>query len=382
MTEISRRTLISAGLVTGGLALWAGATQFYKPKVGATHFFLSANDDQQGNHFIGAWSLTGQHRFQLPVAHRAHDSCCSPDKTLAVFFARRPGTQMYIVDLKNGRLRYTMNAQKGYHYYGHGVFSKNGRYLFTTENHFQASSAEKSGIIAVYDTHTAADQGFKRVNEYASGGIGPHQLAWLNNDSTLVVANGGILTHPDRGREKLNLSTMNSSLSYIDSQSGTILKQLQPEHPQMSIRHLAVASNDQVIMGVQYQGEKHDPITLVLSHHGEQHLTPMLATDAHWRRQNQYIASIAVDKQARFAVSTSPRGASVSIWDLSSLHCVGQLSVRDVAGVTYLADSNRFLVSNGLGQLLSLQIDQGTPTLQPIYLNPSIRWDNHLSLIS
>jgi hypothetical protein len=57
-------------------------------------------------------------------------------------------------------------------------------------------------VIGVRD----ASAGYRHIGELPSHGIGPHDLALLSDERTLVVANGGIRTHPDRRREELNLA--------------------------------------------------------------------------------------------------------------------------------------------------------------------------------
>ncbi|MEE8056960.1 MAG: DUF1513 domain-containing protein [Pseudomonadales bacterium] len=390
MMVINRRQFITATLTSiGSLTLNHNALASPPGKLKNKHtaaLFLSAGDNAKGQHFIAAFALDGQQQFLLNVPHRAHDSCCSPDKSSAVFFSRRPGTQLYIVDLNEGNLIQTVNAKTGYHFYGHGVFSQDGRYLFTTENAYSFSDHNKSGIIGIYDTRN-----FQRIGEYFSGGIGPHQLALLNDETTLTIANGGILTHPDKQREKLNLDSMQSSLTYLDSSNGKIIDQFLPSQQHMSIRHLAVSNSDQVIVGVQHQGTQYpktryqqgsdNTTPLVLSHSGESQLQPMHADEDNWQALNQYIASIAIDNSGKLAISTSPRGNTVALWDLSTLQCLGTMPVRDVAGACYISGQQQFLISNGLGQVLMLPAQHDTLFATPAFSTRAIKWDNHLCLV-
>ena len=68
----------------------------------------------------------------------------------------------------------------------------------------------------------------------------PHE-AMLLGDDVICVANGGIETHPDFGREKLNLSTMKPNVAFIDRLTGDLisLRELPPDLHQVSLRHLA-----------------------------------------------------------------------------------------------------------------------------------------------
>ena len=78
----------------------------------------------------------------------------------------------------------------------------------------------------------------------------------LSDGETLVVANGGLATHPDLNRAKRNLPTMAPSLCTIDRRDGALLQELRldPALHQLSIRHLAVGPADTVALAMQYEG--------------------------------------------------------------------------------------------------------------------------------
>lgn len=369
MMVINRRRFLAALLAGGGIVIagWPKAAT-----VGGTvGLLLSACDDIQGQHWLSGWQRDGRPVFRIAVSHRAHAVATRPGHHQAVFFARRPGTELYVVDLRRGQLSHQVSSPDGYHFFGHGVFSRDGRYLFTTENAYH----EGQGVIAVYDT-----ENYQRIDQFHSGNIGPHQLEFLSDGKTLVVANGGILTHPQRPRETLNLDSMQSSLTYLDSHSHQILADYRPQHPRMSIRHLAVAANDQVVMGVQFQGAASELLPLVLHHRGEAQLQPMQANELHWLGQKQYIASVAIDKRGQRAMTTSPRGNNISLWDLPSGELLHSESLRDVAGAAYSEAERGFLLSNGLGQVMKLGLEHGAG-LQAVFSQRTLRWDNHLAML-
>ncbi|MCP5170823.1 MAG: DUF1513 domain-containing protein [Pseudomonadales bacterium] len=369
--EISRRHFLSlaaasaANLYFSPLNVAYGASEHTL----ATPLLLSACDDKEDQHWISGWHIDGTEKFKLSIPQRAHAVSFCPARPLAIFFSRRPGREMYSVSLATGQLLKTVQSPEGYHFYGHGVFSRDGSLLFTTENNYQ----QNRGIIGVYDATN-----LQRLGEFNSGGIGPHQLELMSDGKTLVAANGGIQTHPDKGREKLNISTMQSSLCYLDTHSGKMIDNFLPEDPQMSIRHLAVSSSDQVIAGVQYQGEKSALLPLVLSHRGETSLQPMQADELVWLGQNQYIASVAIDDAGKTAITTSPRGHSILIWNMENNQHQGTIPFSDVAGAVYSRQGNQFIVSNGSGQIISIHAE--TRKTSSLFTHSALRWDNHLTL--
>ncbi|MCY4309047.1 MAG: DUF1513 domain-containing protein [Rhodobacteraceae bacterium] len=70
-------------------------------------------------------------------------------------------------------------------FFGHGIFSADGSLMFTTENDYEVAA----GRIGIWDTRN----GYHRVGEIGSGGIGPHDIKYISEQEILVVANGGAL---------------------------------------------------------------------------------------------------------------------------------------------------------------------------------------------
>ena len=93
-------------------------------------------------------------------------------------------------------------------------------------------------------------------------------MALLADGRTMVIANGGIKTHPDSGADELNLPDMKPSLVYVDLATGDLLEEqsLAAELHQLSIRHLALAAGDTVVFGCQYRGPEDDAPPLLGFH--------------------------------------------------------------------------------------------------------------------
>src|SRR3546814_15076240 len=101
-------------------------------------------------------------------------------------------------------MRRQLGAPDGRHFYGHAVFDRAERLLYTTENDYEAGR----GVIGVWD----ADAGYARAGELDAHGIGPHDLALGPDGRSLVIANGGLLTHPASGPPHLTPSTLDPTL--------------------------------------------------------------------------------------------------------------------------------------------------------------------------
>ena len=165
----------------------------------------------------------------------------------------------------DGRAPTWFNAKADRHFFGHGVFSADGKLLYTTENDY----AHAQGIIGIRD----ATDGYRQIGEFSARGMEPHDVQLLADGRTMVIANGGIKTHPDSGADELNLPDMKPSLVYVDLATGDLLEEqsLAADLHQLSIRHLALAANDTVVFGCQYRGpEENTPPLLGFHRRGEQ----------------------------------------------------------------------------------------------------------------
>lgn len=365
MKLINRRQLVFGAL--GGTLLTAVGTARLAA-ADATRFLSAA--DREGGHCLLGIRADGQLNYCLPVPHRAHEARALNDQ-LAIYFARRPGTQCYVVDMHHGELAGTLVAGSGEHFCGHGCVSDDGRHLFLTTYAYE----RRMGVVAVHETTPP----FRKLTQFDTHGLDPHQLALLPGGDTLVVANGGILTHPDSQRKMLNLDTMAPSLVYLRVPSGELIDQVLPPHHQISLRHLAVNPAGTVVIGAQDHapGIEAHPHPLVFQHHLGGELRELAAESLDWRRMNQYIASVALSADGHRALTTTPRGNLISLWDLADNRLLGHFPVRDVAGATWAGEENCFLVSNGAGQLVYLRLAPG-PHLE-LAAHAPLHWDNHLA---
>ncbi|WP_131667836.1 DUF1513 domain-containing protein [Psychrobacter pygoscelis] len=302
--------------------------------------------------------------WQAPMSERVHDivvqPSIAPTVTInegtphreVVVMGRRPSEHFWVLDTATGQIRHSISAQADRHFYGHACYSLDGRQLFVTEN----DTLTLAGKIGVYD----AQQNYQKVAEFDSHGIGPHELVMHPDGETLIIANGGIKTEK-ASREELNLESMRPSLVYLNCHDGTLLEQIEPEHNQMSVRHLAIHDNGMVMIGIQYQGPKHDNVPLVLTHsRGDSSFTALQVPKAQWHCFHQYIASVAIDSAHNLLCATSPIGGCAAVFDLTTRTLIDITDLPDCAGAavinTAVSTDAGFIVSDGQGSITSLLV--------------------------
>ena len=378
--SINRRTLLLAGLQTSmlgllPLSLKARADRQTDAITGQPERLLSSVTDSQQRNWWLLSDIQGNEIARHTLPGRGHGAARHPDGNAAVIIGRRPATYMSVVtfDAAGNPDFQDIESDPGRHFFGHATYSSDGRWLYTTENDYQ----NQRGIIAVRDTQA----NYAVVSEWESGGIGPHELRLLPDGKTLVVANGGILTHPDQPRAKLNLDSMRPNLAYLDSQTGKLLERWELDDHQLSIRHIDVTTTGRVWIGTQYEGESLDPLTLVYYHdQGQGPIKPAQAPQQIWRSLKHYTGSVVFHPGSHIVGISSPRGDQVTFWDSQSGEHLHSLSLNDVCGLTLGRRGHEFIATTGKGVIAAIS----AASLQIVgrQSTPDLNWDNHLQSLA
>jgi hypothetical protein len=183
--------------------------------------------------------------FATQVGQRCHDIINHPTLPIALFVARRPGTESYLIDLRDGAAA-NRASQPNRHFYGHAVIHKSGDWLYATEND---TTDPGRGVLGVYRFE---GERLVHTGEISTHGLGPHQVSWMPDGETLVVANGGIRTEAE-SRVEMNLDAMEPSLVLMQ-RDGTLLSKETLAQQMNSVRHLGIASDGTIVAGQQFMG--------------------------------------------------------------------------------------------------------------------------------
>lgn len=352
----SRRALLTS-LAASSLAPSVGWATVGSPVA------ISAAQLPNGRYALIGLSAIGDITFQIPLPARGHAAAAHPTEAEIVAIARRPGTFAKVIDCVNGDVRRTLRAPDGHHFYGHGAFSADGTLLFTTENEV----ATGQGRIGVWDR----SQSYARIEELSSHGIGPHEILRRAN-GTLAIANGGIRTHPDTGRQKLNLDTMRPNLTLL-SADGRLIDKAETQAAQNSLRHIATQTDGTIVCGFQWQGDPFESPPLIALYRGDGQLRSAKMDDVLLRTLDGYIGSVSAHGATGFA-ATSPRGSQ-----LLSVTADGAVTrvqkTPDVCGLAQVSNGST-LATDGTGAVYVDQME-GFGMLR----RHPMAFDNHLVAI-
>lgn len=352
---LDRRSFLTAA----GTAWLSALTPAAAARLAATdHLYAAAYKDRAGAYGVAILDKDGALLSQNPLPGRGHGFARSPKSGWLAAFARRPGN--FALGLRvDGRAEPALfHAPEGRHFYGHGAFSADGRLLYAAENAFETGD----GVIGVYDA-TAA---FARIGEFPSCGIGPHEILMMPDDITLCIANGGIRTHPDYGRQKLNLASMEPSLAFVNAGDGSLVSvhRLPPALNRLSLRHMAVDADRRVWIGGQYEGDLMDEVPLLARFDSDAGLETVPLPDDLGALLRKYVGSVATSADGRTLAFTSPKAGLLVTLDTRSGNPLAVRTMPGTCGVQAAGDG--FVSSSETGRF-------GDRSHQRA-------WDNHIAI--
>lgn len=305
---------------------------------------------------------------QIPLQARGHDIALHLPSRRAVAFARRPGSFAVAFDIDGLREPTVFSPADDRHFYGHGTFSADGRLLYVTEN----DDDQGRGVVGIYDVAAR----FRRIGEFESYGIGPHEALLLRDGRTLAIANGGLDTTAETGRQNLNVTTMQPSLAFINVNTGDLIERhaLHPSLHKLSIRHLAADARGAIWFGGQWEGDASDTPELIGSAgigRAIKLITPSksLAGDL-----KGYVGSMSATPDGEIIAASSPRGGRIVYVNAADGHVCGEQILPDGCGIAGLGE-HRFAATSGLGVF---RIEGVSAPLLTEKKLADIAFDNHL----
>ncbi len=379
MTDFSRRQiLINLSSVTGlGLVPFVSRSSILSESQKTKQLFVSATGADESSYGC-SWTAELNHSVaELTSGFRGHSIGVNPNKNNSlVLFGRRPSRLLMRFDINKEQMIKKLECEPKRYFFGHGCFSPDGKKLFTSE----ASLDTGKGIIGVRDADSLV-----KVAEFSSNGIGPHEIKLMPDGKTLVVANGGILTHPNTGRKKLNLAFMHSNLSYLELETGNLIEEVSVSEPKASIRHIDVSTDGTVALAIQMQRQvsgHNRVVSLAGSHKQKNDILLFDGPENLIIKMNDYVGSVAINSTNRVAGFTSPKGNLVAFWHIDRGSFVGYHRLQDVCGICVTGDASEFVISNSNGQLRFINATTLKEVEEKRLTFSNTRWDNHLTSLT
>jgi hypothetical protein len=156
------------------------------------------------------------------------------------FFSARDAPQMVRFDVRSLALLDTVQPHASdFVGGGHSTWMRHRRLLVTTERRpyarYSGSAAKHRGRIVIRDGDT-----MRPIEVYESHGIAPHDIALMEDDGLVAVANYGTTWQGSVALdEERPFQYVEPRLSVIDLRSGRLIDQFAPADNAFEIRHLA-----------------------------------------------------------------------------------------------------------------------------------------------
>ena len=351
--------------------------------------FASGASVGEDRHALVVVDADGRTLRQDPLPSRAHGAASHPGRGLSAVFARRPGEWFALFDARADVPPRRVALPASRRAAGHGAFTSDGRTLLSVEDDFDAVR----GALGVHDV--ADPTRARRIAELPTHGIGPHDALHVPGTDLLVIANGGIATHPgaDDGREKLNLPDMRPTLALLRAS-----RRARPERlaewalpdawHRVSLRHLALSADGRIWVGGQDERDEADrnvPAPLVataelaegLRANGARLALDPVPLDADARAAlGGYVSSIDATDDA--VVVTSSRGGAALLLGARDRRVRAALTLGDCSGVAATDDATLpWRLTNGRGEFVACD-ELG---IEPRAAH-AFAWDNHLTRIA
>ena len=207
--------------------------------------------------------------------------------------------------------------------------------------------------------------------------------AVLSHDQQyIIVANGGIKTHPDTGRKKLNINTMRSSLTIIQRATGKLVKHIYlPEQQRYnSIRHLSVTHDNIIFAALQNQSNDKRNEVLLIKHDLKRNITTPFKIPPNIQSQLKgYVGSIALDQSEQIIAASCPKGGYLLFYNRKG-SILGYAAMQDAYGIQRGNSAGTFIATSGTGLIRRyyVKLNEKKITYVDLAHHQDIQWDNHL----
>jgi len=226
------------------------------------------------------------------------------------------------------------SAPEGYLFYGHGAYIADLNEVFLS-----VYDKNLEGFLAVYDAKTFA---FRRL--MSSFGLAPHDMRYLKSNHILVVSNNGTT--------ESHSSEIKSSLAFIDTQSGKLLKRFEPPEKNLVVQHVDALDPETVFCAFDQVADFKTSKLPLAGSAGIKKGLRLFERPKPFAHFNTL--SVALDSEGQFGVTTTPEGHAV-LWDLKNERPVRILeSLVNPHGVVFSKSLDSFIIStaqSGLWQV-------------------------------
>jgi uncharacterized protein len=228
-----------------------------------------------------------------------------------------------------------LRAKPGRHYYGHGVYSRDGAELFVVETDVDTHA----GLLSVRET-----KGYREVDVFPTYGDRPHDCVPIDDGKVLVITNGGGVLG----------SKSEPCVTYVDVASRKLLEKVCFSDPKINAGHIGIG-RDGALAVVSAPRDGLPPETSA----GGITLRMPKRKPERMRGPERVMAkiigeSLSVLIHEDTVAVTNPFGGIVTFWSLKSKKLVGTHACENPRGIGLTRDHSAFVLSFGKHAAIAL----------------------------
>lgn len=319
----------------------------YRPileKTFPSEFFVtSSHGKKRGGEVLSFFSANLHSLRNIHHGADIHDWAQIPKVRNLVFgFGTRESTLSVVVDLLEGKVTQRIPAYSGHDFYGHGAFSSDGEYLFSTESDLKT----KRSKISIRRTRD-----FRVEHLVDLGTTGAHQVALNPGGGFFWVAGGDDLKDKYQG-----------FLFRLDEKTGKVIGA--HEAPtEARLDHLYALSNEQCLVSATYPEQnlvKKDLLFLASS--ANESLAPFSQDSEKLSGFSPNGLSVAASPNEQYALSTHNLKNEIHLWDLRQRKLIASRYLPEPMGAAFSEQENCVVISQANGALRRL----GIPSLEDL----------------
>jgi uncharacterized protein len=350
ITGKSRRSFLGisgAALVAQFLPRLAFAAAKGIPERGTLIGFGKSADNRC---FIGSVDLdTRQVRSQSDLDFLGHGFAPNPVRPHLAVISEKHGKGCVEWDMRACKVTRSIDLPASREFYGHGIFTPDGKTLFLVES--EVGDRSFKGVISIRDGDSYA-----MLGEFPSYGSAPHDVMLIDGGRTLIISNGG-------GRID---SDDLPCVSYVDVASRRLLRKLTLSTPAINTGHLAISTQGRlVVVSAPREGIAKDSPEFTGGISFQQADGSLLtAQDPVVARMRGETLSVAIYEPSMVIAATNPAGNIVTFWDFRTGRLLKVLDqFKSPRGISITRDGRYFALTFD-AQTHALLIDAAT--LEPV----------------
>ncbi len=350
---MNRRDFIKTGLggallvasVAGGYQWWSSSRRSTAWVLGGGRFMRNGRVQ---NLLAMVDPASGKSRY-VELDFLPHGVIFDPvDPSRALVF-EKIGPGACEINLHTGAVNRLISPVHGQLFYGHGVFSTDGKVFYTTETRI----ADQVGVMVIRDSRTT-----EVIGEFPTYGENPHECHLVDQGQTLLVTNGGGAI----GTEK------RANISSIDIASRKLIRKWVVPNDEWNAGHVAPygdrTESGLVVVSAPRRGLSDQRLggISVLGDDGK--LKAVGGPEEILKKLQGEALSVCIHHERGIFGVTHPLGNLLTFWSLADHRFKAALPMERPRGLTLNRKRSAFLVSFGTRASLA-EIDPATLAISP-----------------